>query len=102
MSISLFFVSCSAVPVKTMITSDPTNATIYLNGKEIGQTPLEATVVQGAGDFNSYNFKAIIDGYANAETTVKEMTIADTAAKVIPERMHFTLEKIEEKDPSAK
>lgn len=85
---------CGAANVPTHITSDPPSALILFNGKELGKTPLQTTVQQQMGDFNAYTFRAELEGYQPGVRIFKEVSFSDTASKVIPENIHFVLQKV--------
>ena len=75
------------------ITSNPSGATVFLNEKEIGQTPLDAPIEQSFGDFNAYSFRVEKVDYMPMFQVFKEQKYQEAVKDIIPPKMHFTLKE---------
>ncbi|BCL59536.1 hypothetical protein DGMP_02290 [Desulfomarina profundi] len=66
---------------------------MFLNDRIVGETPCDVVVQQRKGDYNIYAFKAVKEDYKPARKAFKEQLYYQTVDDVVPEAVHFDLEK---------
>lgn len=86
-----FLSGCAKEAHNIRVTSSPTGALIYLDNKEIGTTPFEATIDGRDGDYDFYKFRATKDDYLPKNKVYKEELYYQTVHDVVPEDVHFEL-----------
>ena len=84
---------CGTTAHKTHITSEPSGALLFYNDKIVGETPCDVVLSQRKGDYNIYTFKAVKEDYKPARRAFKEQLYKETVTDVVPESLHFDLEK---------
>lgn len=84
---------CGTTVHTTHITSEPPGALLFYNDKIVGETPCDVILAQRRGDYNIYTFKAVKEDYKPARKAFKEQLYHETVGDVVPEAMHFELEK---------
>lgn len=89
----VLFGGCSGRPHLVHVTSDPPGAVVFLNNRIIGETPFDTAVEQREGDYSIYTFKVMKEDYKPLKQAFKEQLYHETAADVIPARLHFVLEE---------
>jgi len=89
----LLLSGCGTTVHNTHITSDPSGALLFYNDKIVGETPCDVVLSQRKGDYNIYTFKAVKEDYKPARKAYKEQLYYETVADVVPEALHFDLEK---------
>ncbi len=87
--VALFLGGCVSKARKVSVTSTPEGAVVYLDGRELGITPFEATIEERQGDFNIYEFYAVKQDYLPERKAYKEELYYQTVADVVPEAVHF-------------
>lgn len=94
-SVVLFLLlnGCGTTVHRTHITSEPSGALLFYNDKIVGETPCDVVLPQRKGDYNIYTFKAVKEDYKPARKAYKEQLYYETVTDVVPEAMHFDLEK---------
>ena len=96
--ITCLLFGCAAVSV---FTSEPTGASVSLNGKPIGTTPFSYAVQDIFGMNSSYDFRADKAGYRPDAKTFREKGF-EGAKEAIPPRIHFVLIPVREQGPTNK
>ncbi|WP_228855754.1 peptidase associated/transthyretin-like domain-containing protein [Desulfomarina profundi] len=84
---------CGKTVHRTHVTSRPSGALLFLNDRIVGETPCDVVVQQRKGDYNIYAFKAVKEDYKPARKAFKEQLYYQTVDDVVPEAVHFDLEK---------
>ena len=97
-ALAVVVITTGCASAVTRITSSPSGATISLNGRYIGETPVSAEVKQGVGIGYIYRFSATKDGYRGDTKVCDEKFLGDSVRSVVPPSIHFDLQPIEEKD----
>lgn len=75
LAFAIFASGCSST---TVINSDPTGATVYLNGERVGKTPYTHTDTQLVGSVNHLQLKK--EGYENFTTSFSRSEQANVGA----------------------
>lgn len=99
--ISILMLSlCGCVERKLTITSEPSNALVYMNGKEIGRTPVETDFLW----YGNYDVQVRKDGYQTLKTHSRisapwwQWVPIDLLAELMPwhptdyQSLHYTLD----------
>ena len=84
---------CSKSIHQTRVTTNPTGALLFYNGKIVGETPCEVIMHQRKGDYNIYTFRAVKDDYMPHSQAYKEQMYYETVADVVPAIIHYELRK---------
>ena len=87
--------ACGKGSLKVQLTSEPTGAEVYLREEKIGTTPVETVIEERYGDYNIYEFHAVKEDYLPDRQAFKEEFYYQSVADVIPEKIHFILQKRE-------
>ena len=87
-----FLVGCAAT---ITITSNPPGASVSVNGKYVGTTPVDAKVSDVFGPGSIYTFTATKNGYQPQTKQTREEGLED-ARGAIPTHIHFDLEAVDE------
>jgi hypothetical protein len=82
-------------------TSEPSEASIFLNGALIGTTPFSYSVRDIFGLNSTYGFTAEKAGY-RPETKIFREQGLEGAKEVIPPHMHFVLRPVSGEKPTAR
>lgn len=77
------------------ITSEPTQASVSLNGRYIGTTPFSHDVKDKWGSYSVYAFTAEKEGYGADTKIIREENLFDDARAVIPPHIHFILQPLQ-------
>ena len=88
---ALFLSSCASGPRNVSVTSTPLGAVVYLDDKELGTTPFEATIEERQGDYNIYEFYAVKKDYLPERRIYKEEFYYEDVSDAVPDTIHFTM-----------
>ena len=113
LSVVLLLLGCTGRYQMILVTSEPSGATVYLNDKECGKTPVEIKVDKGdIGEAPPVNIvKVEKEGYDTATKTLRKRfrmhfscifwfpivpLVNDWDVRIYDEQVHFKLNKREE------
>lgn len=79
------------------ITSNPSGATISLDGRYIGETPMSTSVKHKHFDgVSTYTFTATKQGYRADSKVCQDASVLDWVRDTIPPHIHFDLQPVED------